>query len=244
MPQHAQEASSRGGPSRRTLLAGGTAGLLGLGAYAERERLSRWWWRHSGAERPRVAGAVDHPGAEWIPAHAANWRRANRPRDYAIDRVVIHMPEATYPVTLKVFQDPSHGAATHYVIRSGDGHVAQLARELDVAFHAGHRPTNERSIGIEHEGWADDPSYLTDALYASSARLVAGVCDRYGIPVDREHIIGHNEVPEVVRVCPGPHWDWDRYLSLVRAAVPPAGEPADAGRVQAPVRGAAPGSRG
>ncbi|MDB1088358.1 N-acetylmuramoyl-L-alanine amidase [Streptomyces sp. ACA25] len=205
------------GPSRRAVLLGGTAAALGAaGAYAERERLARAWWRWSGMTEPRVEGEVDHPGAEWIPASSRNLRRASRPRDYAIDRVVIHMPEATYPITLRVFQDPSHGAATHYVLRSEDGHVAQLARELDVAYHAANRDYNERSIGIEHEGWAADPSYLTDVMYASSARLVAGICARHGIPVDREHIIGHNEVPEVARICPGPHWDWDRYLDLVR----------------------------
>ncbi|RMI42258.1 N-acetylmuramoyl-L-alanine amidase [Streptomyces triticirhizae] len=208
----------RSGLPRRALLLGGTAGVLGVAGYAGREQLSSWWWRYSGANVPRVEGEVDHPGAEWIPADPANYRRANRPRDYTVDRVVIHMPEATYPITLRVFQDPSHGAATHYVIRSSDGHVAQLARELDVAYHAGHRGFNERSIGIEHEGWADRPEYLTDALYESSARLVAGICARHEIPIDREHIVGHNEVPEVVRVCPGPHWDWDRYLTMVAEA--------------------------
>ncbi|RBM18249.1 N-acetylmuramoyl-L-alanine amidase [Streptomyces sp. PT12] len=204
--------------TRRTLLAGGAAGAIGVGGFAARDTLSRWWWRYSGTETPREEGEVDHPGAEWIPASSANYRRASRPRDYAIDRVVIHMPEATYPITLRVFQDPGHGAAAHYVLRSDDGHVAQLARELDVAYHAGNRAFNERSIGIEHEGWADDPSYLTDVMYESSARLVAGICDRYGIPVDREHIVGHNEVPDVIRTCPGPHWDWDRYLELVAGA--------------------------
>ncbi|MGK5532441.1 N-acetylmuramoyl-L-alanine amidase [Streptomyces sp. URMC 129] len=207
-----------GRPGRRALLAGGAAGVAGVGAFAARDTLSRLWWRHSGTEAPRVDGEVDHPGAEWIPASTANYRRANRPRDYPIDRVVIHMPEATYPITLRVFQDPGHGACTHYVVRSSDGHIAQLARELDVAFHAGHQGFNERSVGIEHEGWADDPSYLTDALYEASAELVAGICERYGIPVDREHIVGHNEVPDVVRICPGPHWDWDHYIALVRRA--------------------------
>jgi hypothetical protein len=205
-------------PSRRALLTGGVALVLGTAAIARREQLAQWWWRYSGRHQPRIAGAVDHVGAEWIPAARANWRQANRPRDYAIDRVVIHLPEATYPITLKVFKDPNHGATTHYVLRSADGHVAQLARELDVAYHAGNRAFNERSIGIEHEGWAADPAYLTDAMYESSARLVAGICERYGIPIDREHIIGHNEVPDVARVCPGPHWDWDRYLDLVRRA--------------------------
>ncbi|WP_326596413.1 N-acetylmuramoyl-L-alanine amidase [Streptomyces sp. NBC_01803] len=207
-----------GRPGRRALLVAGATGVVGVGGLAARDTLSRLWWRHSGVEAPRVTGEVDHPGAEWVPASSANYRRANRPRDYPIDRVVVHMPEATYPITLRVFQDPEHGACTHYVVRSTDGHIAQLARELDVAFHAGHRGFNERSVGIEHEGWADDPSYLTDALYESSAALVAGICERYGIPVDREHIVGHNEVPDVVRICPGPHWDWDRYIELVRRA--------------------------
>jgi N-acetyl-anhydromuramyl-L-alanine amidase AmpD len=165
-----------------------------------------------------VAGEVDHPGAEWVPASPENYRQANRPRDFTIDRVVVHMPEATYPITLRVFQDPAHGAAAHYVVRSADGHIAQLARELDIAYHAGNFSFNERSIGIEHEGWADDPSYLTDEMYESSARLVAGICARYDIPVDREHILGHNEVPEVARICPGPHWDWERYMELVGRA--------------------------
>ncbi|MDT0269430.1 N-acetylmuramoyl-L-alanine amidase [Streptomyces sp. DSM 44915] len=221
MGEHAADKSEpdrRAGLPRRALLAGGAAGALGVAGFAGRDQLSAWWWRYSGSSVPREEGEVDHPGAEWVPASSANYRRANRPRDYRIDRVVIHMPEATYPVTLQVFQDPGHGAATHYVVRSEDGHVAQLARELDVAFHAGNQSFNERSIGIEHEGWHDQPEYLTDALYASSAQLVAGICARHEIPVDRQHIVGHNEVPDVVRLCPGPHWDWDRYLTMVTDA--------------------------
>ncbi|UED86801.1 N-acetylmuramoyl-L-alanine amidase [Streptomyces profundus] len=221
MGEHAGDRSGRGRQRelpRRALLTGGLVGAAGIVGIANRDRLSSWWWRYSGANTPRVEGEVDHPGAEWVPAASANYRRANRPRDYSIDRVVIHMPEADYAVTLRVFQDPAHGAATHYVVRSEDGHVAQLARELDVAYHAGHQGFNERSVGIEHEGWADQPEYLTDALYASSARLVAGICARHEIPIDREHIVGHNEVPEVIRICPGPHWDWDRYLGMVAEA--------------------------
>ncbi|MBL1065429.1 N-acetylmuramoyl-L-alanine amidase [Streptomyces sp. 7-21] len=221
-PEDPDAPARSGSVKRRALIAGGIAGgavtALGAGGLAAQDTLRRWWWRLSGSDVPREQGEVDHPGAEWVPASEANYRHANRPRDYAIDRVVIHMPEATYEVTLQVFQDPSHGAASHYVIRSSDGHIAQMARELDVAYHAGNWDYNLRSIGIEHEGWADDPSYLTDVMYESSAELVAGICRRYHIPVDREHILGHNEVPDVARICPGPHWDWDRYMGLLRRA--------------------------
>jgi N-acetyl-anhydromuramyl-L-alanine amidase AmpD len=53
-------------------------------------------------------------------------------------------------------------------------------------------------------------------MYAASARLTAATCRRYGIPVDRKHILGHVEVPGTDHTDPGPHWDWDRYIRLVR----------------------------
>ena len=82
----------------------------------------------------------------------------------------------------------SHGAAAHYVLRK-DGHVAQTIRELDVGFHAGNREYNERSIGIEHEGFVDRPEGFTDEMLSASAQLTARICARHKIPVDRKHII-------------------------------------------------------
>ncbi|WP_418959272.1 N-acetylmuramoyl-L-alanine amidase [Streptomyces tritici] len=206
----------RGGIGRRAVLLGGGAALLGTAALAQDE-LRRAWWRLPGTEKERVEGALDHKGAVWTAASGANWRRADRPADFVIDRVVIHVVQGSYATALKVFRDPGHGAATHYVV-GRDGRVAQLIRELDVAFHAGSRDMNERSVGIEHEGFVDRPEGFTPAMYAASAALTAGICARYGIPVDRKHIIGHVEVEGTDHTDPGPHWDWDRYIPLVRAA--------------------------
>ncbi|KAF4408383.1 MULTISPECIES: N-acetylmuramoyl-L-alanine amidase [Streptomyces] len=219
-----------GGVSRRALLLGGGAVGLGVAGYLGWENApDRLRYRVPGVDRPREEGAVDHPGAEWIPASEENWRRADRPYDYGIDRVVVHVPQATYAITLKVFRDPGHGAASHYVVRSEDGHVAQMIRELDVAYHAGNRGFNERSVGIEHEGWVDRPGYLTDTMYEASARLVAGICARYDIPRDREHIVGHVEVPGTDHTDPGPHWDWDRYMRMLRDAKAPEPSPSEPG---------------
>ncbi|MFE0423683.1 N-acetylmuramoyl-L-alanine amidase [Streptomyces sp. NPDC058953] len=205
---------------RRGLLLGGAAALAGGGLLA-RDELSGLWWRVPGVSKPRKEGELDHMGAQWAAASKANWRLADRPDDYRIDRVIIHVVQGSFPTALRVFKDPGHGAATHYVVRK-DGHVAQMIRELDVAFHAGNRSFNERSVGIEHEGFVDRPQDFTDAMYAGSARLTAGICVRYGLPADREHIIGHVEVPGTDHTDPGPHWDWDRYLRLVREALPEA----------------------
>lgn len=215
--------SKRGGGrtvSRRAVLIGGGAVVLGTGALLQDE-LRRAWWRLPGMTKPRKEGELDYPGAEWTAASRANWRLADRPADYVIDRVVIHVVQGSYLMALKVFKDPGHGAAAHYVVRK-DGHVAQMIRELDVAFHSGNRSYNERSIGIEHEGFVDRPADLTDAMYSSSAQLTARICARYDIPVDREHIVGHVEVPGTDHTDPGPHWDWNRYLTLVRKALPRA----------------------
>ena len=201
---------------RRALLLGGAAAAVGTAVLA-REELSHLWWRLPGVEKPRVAGAVDFRGARWVAASPANYRRADRPDDYAIDRVVIHVTQGSYASAVKAFEDPGHRAAAHYIVRR-DGHITQMIRELDVAFHAGNREYNERSVGIEHEGFVERRSSFTDAMYASSARLTAGICRRYDIPVDREHIIGHVEVPGTDHTDPGPYWDWGRYMKLVHRA--------------------------
>lgn len=201
---------------RRALLIGGAATAAGAAVFSWGE-LSRLWWRLPGVRRPRVEGAVDFTGAQWVAASTANFRTADRPDDYGIDMVVIHVTQGDFASAVKVFQDPAHRAAAHYIVGK-DGRVAQLIRELDVAYHAGNRAYNERSVGIEHEGFVDRPQDFTDAMYEASARLTAGICERYGIPVDREHIIGHVEVPGTDHTDPGKHWDWDRYIRLVREA--------------------------
>lgn len=204
------------GISRRAVLIGGAVTAAGTAALA-RDRLKRAWWRLPGVEKPRKPGELDYARARWTAASEANWRRADRPDDYGIDRVVIHVTQGSFSSAVRAFQDPGHGAAAHYVVRK-DGHVAQMIRELDVAFHAGNRSYNERSVGIEHEGFVDRPQDFTAAMYGASARLTAAICGRYGIPVDREHIIGHVEVPGTDHTDPGKHWDWDRYLKLVGSA--------------------------
>ncbi|MCZ7416389.1 MULTISPECIES: N-acetylmuramoyl-L-alanine amidase [unclassified Streptomyces] len=211
----------RRGVSRRTLLVGGgTAAVLGGVGYGMREDLRGLWYRIPGNAAPRIEGEVDFPEARWVAASGANWRLASRPHDFTVDRVVIHVIQGSYATALRVFQDAGHGAATHYVVRTSDGRVAQMVRELDVAYHAGNRSYNERSVGIEHEGFVDRPEDFTDGMYRASARLTADICDRYSLPKDREHIVGHNEVPGADHTDPGPHWDWERYLRMVRDARP------------------------
>ncbi|MEV5602597.1 peptidoglycan recognition family protein [Streptomyces sp. NPDC052299] len=162
-----------------------------------------------------TTGATDYPVAHWVPASASNYTASSRPSAYPVQYVIIHVTQETFSETVSIFQNPAKQVSAHYVVRSGDGYVNQMVREKDVAWHAGNWDYNTRSIGIEHEGWVDQPAYFTDSMYEQSALLTANICDRYNIPKDRAHILGHAEVPGTDHTDPGPHWDWVRYIRLV-----------------------------
>ncbi|MFE3452579.1 N-acetylmuramoyl-L-alanine amidase [Nonomuraea sp. NPDC059194] len=165
--------------------------------------------------RTLAAAAVDYPSAHWAPAHTSNYAVSNRPASDVIDRIVIHVAQGSYAGTISWFQTGPRPNPTsaHYVVRSSDGDITQMVREKDRAFHAG--TYNRRSVGIEHEGFVDNASWFTDAMYRASAALTRNIADRYGIPKDRTHIVGHNQVPQADHTDPGPHWDWARYMGYV-----------------------------
>ncbi|MFH8886108.1 N-acetylmuramoyl-L-alanine amidase [Streptomyces californicus] len=163
-------------------------------------------------------GATDYASAFWSPADPANYTVPSQPSERRIDRVIIHVAQQLFTPTAGIFRNPAQQVSAHYVVRSGDGLVAQCVREKDIAWHAGNWDWNTRSVGIEHEGWVDRPEFFTDVMYRRSAVLTADICARHGIPRDREHIVGHHEVPGSDHTDPGVLWDWDRYLLLVAAA--------------------------
>ncbi|MGW3660083.1 N-acetylmuramoyl-L-alanine amidase [Streptomyces sp. NPDC005151] len=162
-----------------------------------------------------ASGSTDYPPAHWAPASTSNYTASNRPSAYQVQYVIIHVTQSTFSDTIGIFQNPAKQVSAHYVVRSADGYVAQCVREQNIAWHAGNWDYNTHSVGIEHEGWVDQPTYFTNALYEQSALLTASVCDRYGIPKDRAHILGHAQVPGTDHTDPGPNWDWVRYIRLV-----------------------------
>ena len=156
--------------------------------------------------------ALDYPGAIWNPASTANYAAG---RTETISTVVIHVTQGSYAGTISWFQNPDAQVSAHYVVRSSDGEVTQMVADADTAWHA--RSANPSSLGIEHEGFVDDPAWFTDAMYRSSAALTTWLCDTYGLAKTRDVVVGHNEVPGNDHTDPGPHWDWDYYMSLVTA---------------------------
>jgi hypothetical protein len=178
-------------------------------------------------------------GCEWIPAPYeqfddtyGNHDLANRPQSQKINYIVIHDTEETYDNTIRLVQDPTY-VSWNYTLRSSDGHVAQHVKAKDVAWHAGNWYVNAKAIGLEHEGFGADPTWFTEAMYRTSAKLVRYLAAKNGIPLDRAHILGHDNVPGTVPSTvagmhwdPGPYFDWAHYFDLLGAPFHGIGSPA------------------
>ncbi|MFG2296494.1 N-acetylmuramoyl-L-alanine amidase [Streptomyces sp. NPDC048603] len=161
--------------------------------------------------------SVDYAPAVWIEADESNYSSSDRPEAYPIEYVIIHLTTDHFSRMLRTFKDPAERVSAHYMISSTGARIAQCVRERDVAWHSNSVWYNHRSIGIEHEGWVDQAVY-SDAMYQASAVLTATICAKYDVPVDRDHILGHVEVPESTHEDPGHRWNWDKYMKLVETA--------------------------
>ena len=159
---------------------------------------------------------TDYAGAyQFISASSSNYSNYSRTGS-DIRYVIVHTVQGSYSGCISWFQNSSAQVSAHYVVRSSDGQITQMVWEEDVAWHAGNWDYNLTSVGIEHEGYVDAPStWYTDAMYASSAALVADIVSRTSVTADRSHILAHSEVPGATHTDPGSGWDWDYYMSLI-----------------------------
>ena len=156
---------------------------------------------------------ADYKRADWRPAYRGNY--SNRDRGVKqIDMIVIHIAEGSYSGTIRWFKDPRSNVSAHYVV-GAKGKVAQCVRNEDIAWHAGNWEYNKRSIGIEHSGYTSSPGAF-QGKYRTSAKLSAYLSRRYNIPVDHGHFVLHRNVPGVNKRCPGPYFNYDKYLRLVK----------------------------
>ncbi|WP_051359590.1 N-acetylmuramoyl-L-alanine amidase [Paucisalibacillus globulus] len=156
---------------------------------------------------------------------------------------VLAKPENPFQVRdiYNIFKD--YGVSAHYVI-DRSGQVYQFVSEDRVAYHAGkgslsNYPTynnklNAYSIGIEllaigtkqemasmmSEEHYDtiDPLHIgyTAEQYETLKELLVDISTFYGtIPLDRDHIIGHDEYAPDRKTDPGSLFDWNHLMDLV-----------------------------
>ena len=61
-------------------------------------------------------------------------------------------------------------------------------------------------------------------MYQAEAALVRYLARKYSIPLDRAHIVGHDDIPGPTSAYQagmhwdrGPYWDWAHYMNLIQA---------------------------
>ncbi|MEU4060845.1 N-acetylmuramoyl-L-alanine amidase [Streptomyces wedmorensis] len=168
-----------------------------------------------------------------------NYTLGDRPNQGVdIRQIIIHDTEGGFDGSLAALTNPNVPGSAHYLIKASDGAVTQILETKNLAWHAGNWTHNMHAIGVEHEGYAiKEGSWYTEPQYRSSAELVKYLANRFGVPLDREHIIGHDEVAlqtdgDVANLHwdAGPYWDWNYYMSLLGA---PQGDKGAGGLLQA-----------
>lgn len=128
-----------------------------------------------------------------------------------IDRIVIHHNATTNKdVAMSTWYTSSgNWTSAHYEVTPTE--IIGCVEETYTAYHCGGTGgsdvpkmsnPNERSIGIENVNSTGAPSWSVDPrTVANTAKLVRDICDYYGIPCDRQHVLAHNEV--TATACPG-----------------------------------------
>jgi autotransporter-associated beta strand protein len=190
----------------------------------------------------------DYPSALWVPTPCAKWYTSGNGRSF----IVIHDMEGYYETSISYLNrcdlDTSGNyvvsASVHYLVNGlqngpgennpGDGpagEITQSVREANYAWHA--VCLNKWSFGTEHEGFVSNPAWYTEAMYVASAALQRHLCTNYGIPMNRNRIVGHGEwknygwvtymaanFPSITVTCnshtdPGIFWDWPHFMTLI-----------------------------
>jgi hypothetical protein len=170
------------------------------------------------------AECPDGVDCAFVQAGSSGLQVSNRPANgIKITQIIIHTTESPYDSAIKTFQ--AGGASAQYVMRSSDGAVTQMVANKDIAFGDGNYDSNLHSIQIEHEGFsALGADWYTDVTYRQTAKLVKYLARTYDIPLDRQHILGHDNVPGPATKYladmhwdPGNGWNWTRFMRMLDA---------------------------
>ncbi len=143
-----------------------------------------------------------------------------------------HITAGQFPGCQNWLCNPKAKASSNYLI-TRTGKIIQLVKDEDTAWANGgvNKPSwtlydgtnpNRYTISIEHEGYGSNggDGNLTEQQYQATLCLHRQLINKWNIPIDRNHIIGHFEIDKINRPnCPGKAFPWDRLMKDLTSGV-------------------------
>jgi N-acetyl-anhydromuramyl-L-alanine amidase AmpD len=152
--------------------------------------------------------------------------------------IVDHIMQGTLDATTGWFNNPNSEASTHFGVGK-DGRIFQFVRVENTSWGNGtiNKPDlnipwladainrkinpNRLTVSIEHEGKTGEP--FSETMYQATLFLHTQLIKQLGIPVNRQHIVGHYQLDLVNRpFCPGTGFPWDRLMADLKAIFAPS----------------------
>jgi len=151
---------------------------------------------------------------------------------YEVKGIVMHSMAGTQRGTIAWFMNPKSKVSAHYCI-SDTGDVVLTVSEKAAAWHAGQVTANrDKAPALIRDNWGINPNLITigieledknnrnhkytDAQYSAAVILVADICERYNIPMDRGHVFMHRESDPVNKSDPLGQWDHEKFINDVK----------------------------
>lgn len=181
-----------------------------------------------------VQGSANYGPAIWNPPPCTKWYTSGNGTWFA----VIHDMEGYYLSSISYLNNCNVSASVHYAVNgkqdaSSDAPAGEVTQMVSEAYYAWHASCwNLWMYGTEHEGFASNPAWYTDAMYNATIPLQRHLAETDAtFPKDRNHIIGHGQksvagwttwmaanYPSINSTCnthtdPGPYWDWTRLMN-------------------------------
>lgn len=151
-------------------------------------------------------------------------------KEYKPEVIVLHISAGTAESCIGWFSNPISQVSSHYMV-SKKGDIYSFVNEEDTAWCNGRvdNPTyklykngvnpNLYTVSIENEG--QDLSLAPEAQIHALVELIRTITAKWGIPVDRDHIIGHYQIFSKKPVCPATNKDIiDRIVRQVNEVTP------------------------
>ena len=156
------------------------------------------WWNHSPNSSPRREGdKVQY----FVVHHAADTRSVEEQRD----RFMVANDRKVSP---------------NWLIGK-DGSISEIVPpDKFRAWTSGQFDYN--AVTVETQNTSGDPNWgISEESHVAIAKLVAWASKRYNFPIDRQHVIGHREVPGAATACPGPSMNIEKIVQYAIQYVTP-----------------------